>query len=279
MKLVKANRSFGGTQSVYIHRSRETGTDMVFSVYLPPQVSSGLQPAIWYLSGLTCTHANVTEKAGFQRVCAKHGLILIAPDTSPRGEDVPGDAKGSFDFGIGASYYLDATKEPYRNRYRMYSYITNELPELLKANFPIDPARQSIMGHSMGGHGALIIALKNPRRFRSVSAFAPISSLMSCPWGQKALTGYLGPDTAGWRDFDSIALMEDGHRMDELLVDQGTADEFLKTQLKPELLKTACKRAKIDLKLRMQRGYDHSYYFVASFIEDHLHWHRERLTA
>lgn len=275
METVSSTRSFGGTQNVYRHASRETGTDMVFSVFLPPQ--AGPRPVVWYLSGLTCTHANVTEKGGFQRVCAELGLIFIAPDTSPRGEGVPGDPNGAYDFGLGAGFYLDAAREPYSANYRMYSYISRELSELVKAELPVDPARQSIMGHSMGGHGALTVALKNPDRFKAVSAFAPISSPMNCPWGEKALTGYLGTDRSVWRAYDATALIDDGRRVRDIFVDQGEADPFLSSQLKPDLLKSACERAGIPLTLRMQPGYDHSYYFIASFMEDHLRWHAARL--
>lgn len=275
METVSTTRSFGGTQMVYRHASRETGTDMVFGVFLPPQ--AGPRPVVWYLSGLTCTHANVVEKGGFQRVCAELGLIFIAPDTSPRGEGVPGDPNGAYDFGLGAGFYLDAAREPYSANYRMYSYISRELSELLKAELPVDPARQSIMGHSMGGHGALTVALKNPDRFKAVSAFAPISSPMNCPWGEKALTGYLGTDRSVWRAYDATALIDDGRRVRDIFVDQGEADPFLSSQLKPDLLKSACERAGIPLTLRMQPGYDHSYYFIASFMEDHLRWHAARL--
>ena len=277
IETVSTARSFGGVQGVYRHKSRETGTDMVFSVYLPPQAETGLCPVVWYLSGLTCTHANVTEKGQFQRTCAELGLIFVAPDTSPRGEGVPDDPEGAYDFGLGAGFYLDATQPPWAANYRMESYLVQELPDVLAANFPVDMAREAITGHSMGGHGALTLALKNPGRWRSVSAFAPISSPMRCPWGEKALSGYLGRDQAAWRRHDATALIEDGARLDHLLVDQGEADGFLKTQLKPELLARACDAAGIPLTLRMQPGYDHSYYFISTFMADHLRWHAERL--
>lgn len=277
LETVSTNRSFGGTQAVYRHASRETGTEMVFSAYLPPQAEQGPCPVVWYLSGLTCTHANVTEKGQFQRACAELGLIFIAPDTSPRGPDVPDDPEGAWDFGLGAGFYVDATQPPWAANYRMESYITGELPELVAANLPVDMARQAVTGHSMGGHGALTLALKNPGRWRSVSAFAPISSPMRCPWGEKALSGYLSPDRAAWRRYDATALLEDGARLPELLVDQGGADSFLQSQLKPELLEEACAKAGVALTLRRQAGYDHSYYFIASFMEDHLRWHAERL--
>jgi S-formylglutathione hydrolase len=271
-------KSFGGTQCALRHASRETGTDMTFGVYLPPQVEAGTPlPVLWFLSGLTCTHVNVTEKGGVQRVCAELGIIFVAPDTSPRGPEVPDEP--DYDFGQGAGFYLDATQEPYAASYRMYSYLTDELPELIAKAFPADMARQGIAGHSMGGHGALTVALKNPGRFRSTSAFAPIVAPSRVPWGEKALSRYLGEDRAAWRRYDSVALMEDGARLPELLVDQGTADTFLERELKPELLEAACAEAGIPLTLRMQEGYDHSYYFIASFMEDHLRWHAERLKA
>ena len=217
----------------------------------------------------------MTEKGGYQRVCAELGLIFIAPDTSPRGDMVPDDE--AYDFGKGAGFYVDATQESFSENYRMYSYIVDELPSLLEENFPTDLSRQSITGHSMGGHGALTIALKNPERFRSVSAFAPIVAPSQVPWGEKALGGYLGPNRSAWRANDAVALIEDGARVPEILVDQGASDSFLERELKPELLSDACKRVGIGLTLRMQEGYDHSYYFIATFMEDHLRWHAERL--
>ena len=273
---VSTNRCFGGTQGVYRHQSRETGTEMTFSVYLPPQAQQGPCPVVWYLSGLTCTHANVTEKGQFQRVCAELGLIFVAPDTSPRGEGVPDDPTGAWDFGLSAGFYVDATQAPWAANYRMESYVARELPELIAAELPVDMGRQAIMGHSMGGHGALTLALKNPGRWRSVSAFAPLSSPMRSRWGEKALSGYLGADRAAWRPYDATALMADGARLAELLVDQGEADTFL-DQLQPELLEAACAEAGVPLTLRRQPGYDHSYYFIASFMEDHLRWHAARL--
>lgn len=277
LETVATSRAFDGTQAVYRHASRATGTEMVFSVYLPPQAEQGPRPVVWFLSGLTCTHANVTEKGQFQRACAELGLIFVAPDTSPRGPGVPDDPDGAWDFGLGAGFYLDATQAPWAANYRMESYIVDELPGLVEANLPVDLGRQAILGHSMGGHGALTLALKNPGRWRSVSAFAPIASPMRCPWGKKALAGYLGPDRRAWRRYDATALLEDGARLAELLVDQGEADPFLHTQLKPELLEKACADARVPLTLRRQPGYDHSYYFIASFMDDHLRWHAERL--
>jgi S-formylglutathione hydrolase len=250
---------------------------MRFAAYLPPQAAQGRCPVVWFLSGLTCTEENFTVKAGAQRIAAELGLILIAPDTSPRGPDVPGDPEGAYDFGLGAGYYLDATQPPWSRHYKMARYIAAELPEVVKANLPADMARQSIMGHSMGGHGALTLALRNPGRFAAVSAFAPIASPINAPWGQKAFARYLGDDKATWRAYDACALIEDGARLTDLLVDQGTKDSFLETQLKPDLLVQACEKAGIPLNLRMQEGYDHSYFFIASFIEDHLRWHAARL--
>jgi S-formylglutathione hydrolase len=278
METLSTNRAHGGAQHVVKHKSSATGTDMTFSVYLPPQAQSGTKlPLIWYLSGLTCTHANVTEKGEYRRACAELGLIFVAPDTSPRGEGVPDDPAGAYDFGLGAGFYVDATEPPYDRHYRMYSYLTAELPDLVAAHFPADMERQGITGHSMGGHGALTIALKHPGRYRSVSAFAPIVAPAQVPWGEKAFGAYLGPDRAGWRAHDAVALIEDGARVRDLLVDQGSADPFLAEQLRPELLQAACERAGIPLTLRLQEGYDHSYYFISTFLADHLGWHAERL--
>ena len=277
METVSKNIAHGGVQGVYKHASKETGTDMTFSVFVPPHTAGVKLPVVWYLSGLTCTHANVTEKGEFRRACTALGLIFVAPDTSPRGEGVADDAEGAYDFGLGAGFYVDATEEPFAANYRMWSYITEELPTLIADEFPADMARQSIMGHSMGGHGALTIGLTFPDRYKAVSAFSPIVAPSQVPWGHKALPGYLGDDKAAWRRHDAVALIEDGARVDALLVDQGTADNFLEGQLKPELLDQACKAAGIDLTLRMQEGYDHSYYFISSFMADHLAWHAKRL--
>jgi S-formylglutathione hydrolase len=273
---VSTAKSFEGTQGVYRHSSAVTGTPMTFGIYLPPQAASGDPlPVVWYLSGLTCTHANVTDKGGFQRLCAELGVIFVAPDTSPRGEGVADDE--AYDFGQGAGFYVDATQAPFAEHYRMYSYVTAELPELVAREFPVDPGRQSIFGHSMGGHGALVAALRNPGRFLSVSAFAPIVAPSQVPWGTKALGGYLGPDRSAWRAWDAVSLIEDGARVPELLIDQGSDDSFLEQELRPQLLEQACRTAGIDLTLRMQPGYDHSYYFIATFMEDHLRWHAQRL--
>ena len=270
-------RADGGTQSVYRHASTSTGTDMVFSVFVPPHPPGAKLPVLWYLSGLTCTHANVTDKGGYRAACAEHGIILIAPDTSPRGEGVPD--VDVYDFGQGAGFYVDAIRAPWAKHFKMRTYIESELPALVADAFPMaDMARQGITGHSMGGHGALTIALRNPTRFASVSAFAPIASPIACAWGQKALGGYIGDDNqAAWRDYDACALIADGARLPDLLVDQGDADSFLADQLHPELLSGACEAAGMPITLRMQPGYDHSYYFIATFMPDHVAWHAERL--
>lgn len=274
---VSSNLSHGGVQSVYTHESDATGTQMTFSVFVPPHDKGARLPVIWYLSGLTCTHANVTEKGEFRRLCAERGLIFVAPDTSPRGADVPDDPDGAYDFGLGAGFYVDATEAPYAGPYNMWTYVTQELPDLVLEAFPADGTRQGVTGHSMGGHGALTMGLAHPDRFKSVSAFAPICAPAQVPWGQKALTGYLGKNEAAWRRHDAVALIEDGAKLPELLVDQGTDDTFLESQLKPDLLKQACEASGIPLTLRLQKGYDHSYYFISTFMEDHLHWHADRL--
>jgi S-formylglutathione hydrolase len=276
IEVVSENKSHGGRQLVVKHASRETSTDMVFSIFLPPQVDLGERlPLVWYLSGLTCTHGNVTEKGEYRAACAEHGLIFVAPDTSPRGENVP-DADG-YDFGKGAGFYVDATQEPWSRHYRMWTYVTEELPALVVGEFPADGYRQGIMGHSMGGHGALTVALRNPDLFRSVSAFAPIVAPSQVPWGEKALGGYLGDDRAAWRRHDAVALIEDGARLSEILVDVGDSDTFVEKELRPELLERACAEAGIPLTLRVQPGYDHSYYFISTFMAGHLRWHAERL--
>jgi S-formylglutathione hydrolase len=277
LETVSLNRSHGGMQGVYKHASRETKTTMTFSVYVPPHQDDAKLPVVWYLSGLTCTHANVTEKGEFRRACAELGLILVAPDTSPRGEGVPGDSASAYDFGIGAGFYVDATQAPFAHNYRMWSYVTEELPEVLAGHFPVDPKRQSILGHSMGGHGALTIALRHPGRYRAASAFSPIVAPSQVPWGIKALGGYLGEAREAWRQHDAVALIEDGARFSDFLVDVGDADPFLTEQLRPELLEHACAKADIPLVLRRQPGYDHSYYFVSTFMDDHLRWHAARL--
>ena len=277
METLSTVRAHGGTQGVYKHASAATGTDMTFSVFVPDHAPGAKLPVVWYLSGLTCTHANVTEKGEYRAACARHGLIFVAPDTSPRGEGVPDDP--AYDFGQGAGFYVDATEAPYADHFNMWSYITDELPALVREVFPVDSSRQSIMGHSMGGHGALTIGLTYPDRYKAVSAFAPIVAPSQVPWGGKALAGYLGEDRAAWRKHDAVALIEDGARVPALLVDQGEADNFLAEQLRPDLLATACETAKIDLTLRLQPGYDHSYYFISTFMADQLDWHADRLRA
>ena len=277
LEQVSVNRSFGGMQGVYAHEAATTGTRMVFSVFVPPHAPGERLPVLWYLSGLTCTHANVTEKGEFRRACAEQGIILVAPDTSPRGDDVPDDE--AYDFGKGAGFYVNATQAPWSTHFHMHDYIEKELPEVIAANFPVDMTRQGITGHSMGGHGALTIALRNPDRFRSTSAFSPIVSPLSCPWGEKALGGDLGQDRAAWRAYDACALIADGARLPDLLVDQGEADGFLEGQLKTHLLAEACSAAGQPATIRMQPGYDHSYYFISTFMAEHVAWHAARLKA
>jgi S-formylglutathione hydrolase len=277
VKTLSSSKSFGGVQHVCEIASRELQCATQFSVYVPP--GRGPFPVFWWLSGLTCTQENFTTKAGAQRAASELGLIVVAPDTSPRGEGVPDDP--AFDLGQGAGFYVDATAEPWSAHYRMYSFVTQELPRVIAANFPADMGRQGISGHSMGGHGALVIGLRNPQTYRSVTAFAPISDPTECPWGRKALTAYFGDEDSHleqWRAHSAVSLIDDGAE-GEILVDQGTADPFLAEQLMPELLQTAAAETtrKLKLTLRMQEGYDHSYYFVASFIEDHLRWHAKRL--
>jgi S-formylglutathione hydrolase len=275
METLSTNRAHGGTQGVYRHASTATQTPMTFSVFVPE--GEGPFPVLWYLSGLTCTHANVTDKGEYRAACAEAGIIFIAPDTSPRGDDVADD--DGYDFGKGAGFYVDATEEPFAAHFQMRTYIEDELPALIAQNFPADMTRQGITGHSMGGHGALTIGLRNPDRFKSISAFAPICHPMDCPWGEKALGGYLGDDRAAWRAYDAVALIEDGARVSTILVDQGADDQFLAEQLAPDSLTAACDAAGIDLTLRMQDGYDHSYYFISTFMADHIRWHAAALLA
>ncbi len=283
LDLVSEARCFGGRQITYQHPSAETKTAMRFAVFVPPQAEHGPVPVVWWLSGLTCTEDNFAQKAGAQRVAAELGLMLVMPDTSPRGsalngDAVPDDADKAFDFGLGAGFYVDATEAPWSANYRMYSYITDELPKLIGAHLPADLTRQTIAGHSMGGHGALTIGLKNPGRFRAISAFAPISAPSQCPWGRKAFSHYLGADEASWRAYDATALIEDGARAPELLIDQGSADSWLDRELLIEKFEAACAAAGQPIVLRHQPGYDHGFFFITSFIEDHLRWHAARLT-
>lgn len=276
METVSTSKSFGGIQGVYRHESRECACDMTFALYLPPQATDGPVPLLWYLSGLTCTHQNVMDKGDYRRAAAEHGVAVICPDTSPRGPDVP-DEPDNWQFGQGAGFYLDATEPAFAGNYRMASYVIDELPELIAGHFPLDMTRQSIFGHSMGGHGAITLALKNSDRFRSVSAFAPIAQPSTAGWSRPAFEKYLGPDERAWRSYDATLLIEDGHSVPELLVDQGDADGFLDDGLKPWLLEEACKAAGIPLTLNMRPGYDHSYFFIATFMADHIAWHAERL--
>lgn len=276
MKQVSASKSFDGIQYVYTHASEACRCDMTFALYLPPKANKEKVPLLWYLSGLTCTHQNVMDKGEYRRAASELGIAIICPDTSPRGEDVP-DEKDNWQFGQGAGFYLDATQAPFALNYNMQRYILSELPPLLNGRFPLDAERQGIYGHSMGGHGAITFALKHPDRFRSVSAFAPIVQPTTADWSRPALEKYLGPDHGKWRSYDATCLIEDGHRIDELLVDQGTADPFLDTGLRPWLLQEACGKAGIDLKLRMRDGYDHSYAFISTFMSEHIEWHAERL--
>jgi S-formylglutathione hydrolase len=276
LQLISEHRCFGGWQRFYAHDSRECATEMRFSVYLPPQIHERSVPVVYYLAGLTCTEETFMIKAGAQRVAAELGLMLVAPDTSPRKARMPDD-DASWDFGLGAGFYVDATRAPWSANYRMYSYVTRELPEHVRSFTNASHDRQSIFGHSMGGHGALVCALRNPERYRSVSAFAPISAPMQAPWGQKAFDGYLGNEQSAWREYDATELLAAKRYDRTILVDQGTADKFLKEQLRPDLLADACRRAGTPLRLRYQDGYDHGYYFISTFVADHLHHHANHL--
>ena len=274
METISENHSFGGVQGVYRHASEVTSCDMVFAVYMPP--ANGPVPVLWYLSGLTCSHANVMEKGEYRRMAAELGVAIVCPDTSPRGDHVP-DEGDNWQFGSGAGFYVDATTVPYAPHYQMNRYILEDLTAVITQNFNIDMTRQGIFGHSMGGHGAMIMALKNADRFKSCSAFAPICNPMTAEWSSSAFTKYLGNNQVDWRLYDTVALIEDGARFPEILVDQGEADSFLESGLRPWLLADACKGNDISLTLRMQPGYDHSYYFISSFMDDHIRWHMERL--
>jgi S-formylglutathione hydrolase len=268
MELSAEYRCFGGWQRIFKVDSASTGVPMQFSVYLPPQVRDGKVPVLWYLSGLTCTWENATTKAGFQRAAAEHGVMVVCPDTSPRGEGVPDDE--AWDFGQGAGFYVDAKEAPWSEHFKMWSYVTEDLPTFLFAAFPARQDAQGITGHSMGGHGALTIGLTYPERFQSVSALAPIVNPSVVPWGTKALGGYLGDDKAAWAKHDATELVKAGRRCSEILIDQGDDDDWLEEQLQPERFQAACEEAGQPLELRMQKGYDHSYYFVSSFIADHI---------
>lgn len=276
MEKIGENLCFGGRQLRYSHASEMLGCEMNFSIYLPPQAEQGNVPVLYWLSGLTCTDENFVAKAGAQRYAAEHGIAVVAPDTSPRGEGVPDDAEGAWDFGLGAGFYVNATQAPWAQHYRMYDYVVKELPALVAQHFPVDDRRVGISGHSMGGHGALTIALKNPGRFKSVSAFSPICSPLNCPWGEKALGMYLGNDRTAWAEHDSCSLMTHAEEHLPTLVDQGDADNFLQEQLKPELLQEVASAVGYPLELRMQPGYDHSYFFIASFIGEHIAFHASR---
>ncbi len=275
LELLEQHRCFGGAQRVYAHHSEATGTPMQFSIFQPPQAEQGRRPLLTYLSGLTCTWANVTEKGEFQRHAAEHGLVVLCPDTSPRGTELPGEHDAD-DFGSGASFYVDATEEPWARHYRMFTYVAQELPALVAAHFPVDIERQGIFGHSMGGHGALTIAFKT-KAYRSLSAFAPIVAPSQAPWGEKAFTGYFGADRAAWQDHDACHLIATAGWSSPILIDQGTADPFLATQLKPELFEEACRAANVGVTVRRQEGYDHSYYFIRTFMGDHIAHHARLL--
>lgn len=276
MKVISQNTAFGGMQGVFAHDSEACKCEMAFAVFVPPQAINEPCPVLWYLSGLTCTHANVMEKGEYRRLAAELGLIIVCPDTSPRGNDVP-DELTNWQMGKGAGFYLDATEKPWAEHYRMYTYTTEELPALLAQHFRADMSRQGIFGHSMGGHGAMTMALKHPDRFKSCSAFAPIVAPSSADWSRPALEKYLGEDQSTWRQYDACALVEDGARFPEFLIDQGKADSFLENGLRPWLFEDAIKGTDIDLTLRLHERYDHSYYFISTFMDDHLKWHAERL--
>jgi S-formylglutathione hydrolase len=276
MKVLSQNTAFGGMQGVFQHESQACNCEMTFAVFVPPQAIHAKRPVLWYLSGLTCTHANVMEKGEYRRLAAELGLIIVCPDVSPRGDDVA-DEKTNWQMGKGAGFYLDATEAPWAEHYQMYTYVTEELPALIAEQFRADMGRQGIFGHSMGGHGAMTIALKHPERFRSCSAFAPIVEPSTADWSAPAFEKYLGPDQAAWRAYDACALVRDGARFPEFLIDQGTADGFLEKGLRPWLFEEAVRDTGIKLTLRMQERYDHSYYFISTFMDDHLRWHAERL--
>lgn len=270
------NRVFSGMTEYYTHVSKTCATKMAFSVFVPPQAATRKVPVLYWLSGLTCSEENFMAKAGAQRVAAELGVLLVAPDTSPRGLNLPGDSE-SWDFGVGAGFYVNATQAPWSTHYKMYDYVSQELPDLIERHFPVDKGKESISGHSMGGHGALVMALRQPGRYASVSAFAPIGSPTLCPWGQKAFSGYLGNDQSTWENYDAHLLIKKATHRQELLIDQGSDDKFLKSQLMPEVLEQTCKEANYPLLYRLQPGYDHSYYFIATFIEEHVRYHARHL--
>ena len=274
---IGTNQSFGGQQLRYKHQSAVLNCEMTFSIYLPPQAQKGPVPVLYWLSGLTCDDENFVQKAGAQQHAAEQGIAIVCPDTSPRGDGVADDPDGAYDMGLGAGFYVNATQQPWAEHYQMYSYILDELPQLINKEFPVDGERISISGHSMGGHGALTIALKNPQRFKSVSAFAPICSPLNCPWGDKVLSNYLGDDRHTWKHYDAVELIKQAQQHLPVLVDQGTADNFLTEQLKTELLVSAGQVADFPIQIRMQPDYDHSYFFIATFIAEHIKFHARAL--
>jgi S-formylglutathione hydrolase len=282
MEKISEHGCFGGKTGFYRHRSSVNGCDMQFAVFVPPQAAGTKVPVLTYLAGLTCTEETFMIKSGAQRVAAELGLMLVSPDTSPRGEDVPDDPDGAYDFGIGAGFYLNATESPWSANFQMYEYLTRELPEIIFSEFPGDKDRQGIFGHSMGGHGALTLGLKNPHTFKSISAFAPICSPMNCPWGKKALSNYLGSDESAWTEYDATALIKnlgDSRPQNKILIDQGLDDQFLEQELHPHLFEDACAEHSVDVELRRHEGYDHGYYFISTFMEDHLRHHSSRLAV
>ncbi|MBL4827403.1 MAG: S-formylglutathione hydrolase [Spongiibacteraceae bacterium] len=274
---IASNQCFDGQQLQYTHQSQSLNCSMRFSIFLPPQAKEKKVPVLYWLSGLTCSDENFVQKAGAQQYASRYGVAIVAPDTSPRGDDVPDDPEAAYDFGLGAGFYVDATQEPWAKHYQMYHYITQELPSLITSHFSVDGGRVGIFGHSMGGHGALTIALKNPDKYKSASAFSPICSPIQCPWGQKALGNYLGNDVENWKAYDTTELIAQCNKKLPILVDQGSADQFLQEQLKPELLTQACEASNYPLELRIKNGYDHSYFFIASFMEDHIRFHCEHI--
>jgi len=277
LEQIGANQSFGGQQLRYKHQSATLNCEMTFSLYLPPQANNGPVPVLYWLSGLTCTDENFVQKAGAQRYAAEHGIAIVCPDTSPRGEGVADDPEGAYDMGLGAGFYVNATQQPWAEHYQMYSYVVDELPALIAAEFPVDGQRASISGHSMGGHGALVIALKNPGHFKSVSAFAPICSPLNCPWGNKTLSNYLGENIEDWKQYDTVELVKQSAVQLPVLVDQGEGDNFLAEQLKTELLIRASEVAEFPMQIRLQPEYDHSYFFIATFIGEHIAFHARAL--